>query len=167
METTRHFTATLYVVHRGETVLHEHPHLDLWLPPGGHLQRDELPHEAALREAREETGLAVELHAPVDGTDSETARPLPSPMSMMLEDITIHENHVSHQHIDMIYAGRASARDIDPATDEHSSAEDWVWFSPRDLRTDDRIDADVREHALTAIHKVETSSSDSTSEETY
>jgi 8-oxo-dGTP pyrophosphatase MutT (NUDIX family) len=57
METTRHFTATTYVVNDGATVLHDHKRLDLWLAPGGHIDRDELPHEAALREVREETGL--------------------------------------------------------------------------------------------------------------
>ena len=33
METTRHFTATVYVVHEGATLLHDHKRLDLWLPP--------------------------------------------------------------------------------------------------------------------------------------
>ena len=48
METTRHFVATVYVVHKGATLLHEHDRLGMWLPPGGHIDRDELPHEAAV-----------------------------------------------------------------------------------------------------------------------
>ena len=56
METTRHFVATVYAVHDGAVALHEHDKLEMWLPAGGHLDRDELPHEAALREAREESG---------------------------------------------------------------------------------------------------------------
>jgi len=31
-------------------------------PVGGHIEADELPHEAALREAYEESGLQVKLH---------------------------------------------------------------------------------------------------------
>ena len=50
METTRHFVATCYVVNDGATLLHEHEKLEMWLPPGGHVDRDELPHETALRE---------------------------------------------------------------------------------------------------------------------
>ena len=56
METTRHFTATVYLVNDGATALHEHPTLGIRLPPGGHVDRDELPHEAGLREVHEETG---------------------------------------------------------------------------------------------------------------
>ena len=81
METTRHFVATCYVVDDGATLLHEHEKLGMWLPPGGHVDRDELPHEAALRETYEETGLALgrtdvseaaRLYVFVDGDLAET-----------------------------------------------------------------------------------------------
>ena len=42
METTRHFTATTYVVEGDAVALHEHERLGKWLPPGGHVDRDEL-----------------------------------------------------------------------------------------------------------------------------
>ncbi|WP_164093824.1 NUDIX domain-containing protein, partial [Stenotrophomonas maltophilia] len=57
METTRHTTATIYIVNDGATALHWHRRLGIRIPPGGHVERDELPHEAGLREVREETGL--------------------------------------------------------------------------------------------------------------
>ncbi len=38
----------------------------LWAPPGGRLNPDEDPKEGLKRELREETGLAVEIVAPVD-----------------------------------------------------------------------------------------------------
>jgi ADP-ribose pyrophosphatase YjhB (NUDIX family) len=46
METTRHFVATVYVVNGGAVALHEHDRLGMWLPPGGHVEREELPHDA-------------------------------------------------------------------------------------------------------------------------
>ena len=72
METTRHFTATVYVVNDGATALHEHKRLGIHIPPGGHVDRDELPHEAALREVREETGLEATL---LDDTPTVRAAP--------------------------------------------------------------------------------------------
>jgi 8-oxo-dGTP pyrophosphatase MutT (NUDIX family) len=54
-----HVTGSALV--RGErgVVLHLHKRLGRWLQPGGHLDPGEAPWEAALREAREETGIPV------------------------------------------------------------------------------------------------------------
>ena len=57
MTTVRHFTATGFVVHEGATLLHWHPKVKMWLPPGGHIEPNEDPVEAALREIEEETGV--------------------------------------------------------------------------------------------------------------
>ena len=45
----------------GKVLLHLHRKLGMWLPPGGHIEKDELPDEAAVREVLEETGVKVEL----------------------------------------------------------------------------------------------------------
>ena len=57
MAVTRHFTATGFVVHRGRVALHWHPKVKAWLPPGGHIDANEDPVQAVLREIEEETGL--------------------------------------------------------------------------------------------------------------
>ncbi|KTG09958.1 NUDIX hydrolase [Haloprofundus marisrubri] len=149
METTRHFTATVYIVNDGATALHEHKRLNLRLPPGGHVDRDELPHEAALREAREETGLPPTLLTDQRDIASETARTIPRPRHLLLEDINVHGDEVGHQHIDHIYYATVESRRIDPADGEESS-EVWEWYTSEDLRTSD-LDADVVELGLDAI----------------
>lgn len=154
METTRHFTASIYVVNDDATVLHRHDRLDMWLPPGGHLERDELPHRAALREAVEETGLDVTLVQSPDGTQSETARPIPRPAHVMLEDINRAGDHVGHQHIDLIYYGRSRSRSIDPVGAGELAADRWEWVDRETLQTASRFDPDVVEHAVAAIDAV-------------
>lgn len=156
METTRHFTASIYVVNDGATVLHDHPRLDLWLPPGGHLQRDELPHKAALREAREETGLEVTLVQEPSGRRSESARPLPPPATVLLEDINVSPGGVGHQHVDFIYYGTVADRDVTPQAEEVVSPDRWKWFTAEELGRDDRFDPDVRELGIDAIRTVRT-----------
>ena len=133
METTRHFVATVYVVNDGATVLHEHDKLDMWLPPGGHLEHDELPHEAARREAIEELGLPVELVTSAGSLDSGTARSLPRPEHFLLEDIDSWNDGVAHQHVDFVYYGRVDHRTLDPGPDE-APATAWEWFTPEQLR---------------------------------
>jgi len=143
METTRHFTATTYVVSDGAVALHEHDGLGKWLPPGGHVDRDELPHEAALREVREETGLDVDLVAEQGTFGSETVDPLPEPRYHLLADVNVFDEVVGHQHVDMVYFARADTRAIRPA-DGEQPADDWAWFSPADLAAE-HVDPDVEE----------------------
>ena len=43
MTTVRHFTATGFVVDSGRLLLHWHPKVKAWLPPGGHIEENEDP----------------------------------------------------------------------------------------------------------------------------
>jgi 8-oxo-dGTP pyrophosphatase MutT (NUDIX family) len=154
METTRHFTATVYVVESGAAALHRHDRLGIRVPPGGHVDRDELPHEAGLREVREETGLDAEL---LEGTrDGGTVDPpnghvLPQPRHQVLYDIDVHTNgEVGHQHIDHIYYATVDSRRIDPAGDDEADPAAWAWYDRADLRDAD-LDADTVQFALEAI----------------
>lgn len=52
-----HITASGLVVRDGEALLIFHPHIKLWLQPGGHIDEGESPVDAAIREVYEETGL--------------------------------------------------------------------------------------------------------------
>lgn len=155
METTRHFTATVYLVNDGETALHHHPTLGIRLPPGGHVERDELPHEAGLREVYEETGFDAELIGNVPNIDAPDGKALPQPEYQMLYDIDVHpDGGVSHQHIDHVYFARVASRDIVPADDEPGS-EIWTWYTKEELRASD-IDADTVQIGCEAIETVET-----------
>ena len=64
------FTVSVYVVHENKVLLHIHKVLGIWLPPGGHIELDEDPNEAAVREAKEETGLDIELIGEAHSYDS-------------------------------------------------------------------------------------------------
>ena len=134
METTRHFVATVYVVHDGATLLHEHERLGLWLPPGGHVERDELPHETAIRETKEETGIDVDLVVDRGPADTGPVRSLPRPHHLLLEDINVHDGEVGHQHVDFVFYGEAADRRISPAAGEAPAAA-WEWFTADDLRS--------------------------------
>ena len=51
------FVATGFIADKGQVLLILHRKLGLWLPPGGHIEKDETPEEALHREVLEETGL--------------------------------------------------------------------------------------------------------------
>jgi 8-oxo-dGTP pyrophosphatase MutT (NUDIX family) len=154
METTRHFTATTYVVNDGATALHAHERLDIRLPPGGHVDRDELPHEAALREVREETGLAADLVATESAVTGPNTRGIPEPAHMMLHDINVHDDgSVGHQHIDHLYFARVDSREISPRGDGEVNAGEWQWYTTEELAASD-LQPDVIDLGREAIATV-------------
>ena len=97
---SRDFTATTFVVRDASTLLLWHKKMQAWLPPGGHINPDELPEDAALREVLEETNLKVELCGEQEQWGP--VRVLHTPVCILLEDI-----EPGHQHIDLIYFARA------------------------------------------------------------
>ncbi|WP_114638256.1 NUDIX hydrolase [Polynucleobacter necessarius] len=89
-----HITASGLVIKDGKVLLVFHPYIRRWIQPGGHVDNMEPPHEAAIREVYEETGLLCEIA-------SKDLCPI---------DIDIHEipanlkkGEGSHIHIDLLY----------------------------------------------------------------
>ena len=95
------FTVAIFVVHDGKILLIHHRKLDKWLPLGGHIELDEDPEQAALREAKEESGLDVELLGERPPTTSPGTRALIAPRFL-----DIHRINDTHEHIGMIYWAR-------------------------------------------------------------
>lgn len=126
----RHFTATAYVVTRGHTLLLWHDRLRMWLPPGGHCEPNEDPVQAALREVREEAGIAATIIPPTDLIACSGPLVLPPPAVILVEDI-VRPDQPFHQHIDHVYFTRAP-EDIDFAAPIPHGAHRWVPASQLD-----------------------------------
>ncbi|HTV63552.1 MAG TPA: NUDIX domain-containing protein [Verrucomicrobiae bacterium] len=120
------FTVAIFVVHDEKILLIHHRKLDQWLPLGGHIELDEDPEQAALREAREECGFDVELLGERPPTTSPGTRALIAPRFL-----DIHRISETHEHIGMIYW----ARPKDSALAKCAAAEhyDIRWCSAGDL----------------------------------
>lgn len=99
----RHFTSTGLVLHEDTILLIEHVKLGWWMPPGGHIDPNEDPAQAVIREVHEETGLSCEIVSDehfhyTSGTVNTIARPF----TILIEDVPENDGTI-HQHIDFIY----------------------------------------------------------------
>jgi 8-oxo-dGTP pyrophosphatase MutT (NUDIX family) len=121
----RHFTVSGFVCNETATLLHWHPKLQLWLPPGGHIDPDEDMVQAVLREALEETGYACEVVPHEPALAFSNIPQLPSPLKIIVADVGATPSQPAHQHIDMSYALRPISG-VARAEPEHDHGFEWI-----------------------------------------
>jgi 8-oxo-dGTP pyrophosphatase MutT (NUDIX family) len=121
------FTVAIFVVHQGRVLVIHHRKLGKWLSLGGHVELDEDPEMAALREAREESGLEIELLCQRPPVTGEGTRALIAPRFLDIHKIT-----ETHEHIGMLYWARPKAGQVTLAAAEHHAIR---WCSTEDLVT--------------------------------
>lgn len=153
----RHFTATAFVVNsKRQTLLLWHKRLQRWMPPGGHVDADETPQDAARRECKEETGLDVQIVG--DAYDDlfvenrGEGHMLIKPIAMLLENIpaSVERNEPAHQHMDFLFIATPldEAQALTLAEEEGSAMR---WFARQDIEQLDatrEIFANVKTYIL-------------------
>ena len=120
------YAADTYIVEGDAVLLRLHEKYHTWFPPGGHVELDEDPEEAALREVQEEVGIAVTLigeRAPTyDDGEKEVLVP---------RFINRHAISDTHHHISFVYFGRAETREV--VQGETEVSDEIRWFTREEL----------------------------------
>ena len=119
------FTVAIFVVLQRKVLLVHHRKLGKWLPLGGHIELNEDPEAAALREAKEESGFDVELLGERPPTTEQGTRALIAPRFLDIHRITD-----AHEHIGMIYWARPRGGELTLAAGEHHGID---WFAAEQL----------------------------------
>ncbi len=119
------YTVCVYIVYANKVLFIKHKSLGIWLQVGGHIELNEVPEEAAVREAKEESGLDVELIGERPTGEHGSGQYLIAPAYL-----DIHHISATHQHIGMVYFARAKTDQVrfDPA-----ESDDIRWMSASDL----------------------------------
>ncbi|KND47971.1 MAG: pyrophosphohydrolase [Parcubacteria bacterium C7867-004] len=128
------YAADIYIVNDNAVLLRMHEKYGTWFPPGGHVELDEDFVEAALREAKEETGLDVKIIGMTTDplAENETNFKVHDEREVLVPRfINRHRINDSHEHISLEYFGRCETRDINPAPGEKTDG--FKWFSDTEL----------------------------------
>ncbi len=142
------FTVTPIIIHpdKDKVLLVYHPRYKQWLSIGGHVELDEDPDEALLREIKEESGLEVEVLSDKPDISAPTHKPLWRPRF-----IDIHEANPPHRHVGLVYFCLAKSKDFS-ISDEH---EQMKWFTISEM---EKLDSDISDvmiyYAETALKEV-------------
>ncbi len=140
-----------FIVNDGAVLLRLHDKYNMWAGPGGHIDPNEDPNEAVLREAMEETGLAIKLIDPTnfEKKDTEHNWELVPPMFINRHHINEH-----HDHSALVFAATSDSRDINPGPGEDPNVE-FCWVSAAELedmhQNDDRLRYEHYQYAKKAL----------------
>lgn len=121
---SRHFCSSVFVVNplNKKILLVKHNLFDKWVQPGGHIEDDEVPEEAAIREVYEETGIKISLLGERFPREDDFIKPLGIQKNRTLKGNT---------HVDIIYAGIPNNLESELVLSEESTG--IGWFSRDEL----------------------------------
>ncbi len=130
------------IFHNSKVLLIHHRKLDLWLPVGGHIEKDETPDDAVKREAKEEVGIGVDI---IKNNDLPFEGNIKKNLAVPFH-VNVHSAG-DHDHCCLFYACTAKDIDINPNGKE---LKDFGWFSKDDLNQN-HVPLDVKHIALKAF----------------
>jgi 8-oxo-dGTP pyrophosphatase MutT (NUDIX family) len=143
------FTVEVFIVYKNRVLLRKHDKYKIWLSVGGHIELDEDPNQAALREVEEEVGLDVKLAGIIPDLKNDDAdyHQLIAPRFLGR-----HNASPTHEHIVLVYFARS---ETDKLILEKENDE-CIWVSKDDIKKMG-LRANVMSHALAALEELATS----------
>ncbi|MCA9396832.1 MAG: NUDIX domain-containing protein [Candidatus Omnitrophica bacterium] len=119
------FVISVFIVHQDKVLLVHHKKYNKWLPIGGHIELDENPDQALMREIHEECGLKVKILADRPKIGHSGVVPLYTPSYM-----DIHQISKTHRHTAFVYFGVSKS---DKAVLHEREHRELKWFTRREL----------------------------------
>ena len=139
------FTVEVFIVHKNKVLLRMHDKYNIWLSVGGHVELDEDPNQAAIREVKEEVGLDIELVGNRNEMlDNKEYKELVPPRFL-----NIHSVSPTHRHITLYYFATTDSDQVTP----EKQGDKWRWVTKDGLQEMD-LQPNVRFHAKKALEEL-------------
>ena len=141
----------VYIVHNNRVLIRRHDKYPIWVHVGGHIELDEDPIAAAVRECCEEVGLDINIFDADGEPDTEpepNVRYLPRPAHMNIHYV----GDSAHQHIDLIYYATSETDDVTP----EKATDTWLWLTRDELDAHNDIRPRIKAYAHGALDALAT-----------
>lgn len=130
-------TVGSFIFHEKSVLLILHKKLNMWLPVGGHIELDESPDEAIIREAKEETNLDITLLSiPILPILGKTITHLATPFYVNVHNVGNH-NHVGFYYV-------SYAKEPHTLTINRDEVLDASWFNQNEVKESNKISDEVK-----------------------
>ncbi len=140
------FTVEVFLVYKDKVLLRLHEKYKIWLSVGGHVELDEEPNQAAIREVKEEVGLDIQLLDDLRPFKEETAN-----YKELIPPKFMNTNRISptHQHVTLTYFAKSPTDQIIP----ESPTDVWKWVTVAELETMD-LRPSIKYYAQKALEEL-------------
>lgn len=126
------YTVEVFIVYKNKVLLRKHEKYNIWLSVGGHIELDETPEQAAIREVKEEVGLDIKLIGHKKGISNGGLENRGHKDLIPPKYLGIHPVNGTHQHIVLIYFAVSETDKVLEPLDEKEKAET-CWVSKGEL----------------------------------
>lgn len=139
------FTVEVFIVYKDKVLLRMHDKYHVWLSVGGHIELDEDPEQAALREVKEETGLDIDLYGEKPDYHDKEYLAVKAP-----QYVGRHYVDNIHQHVVFVYFAKSKTDVVVESILDHEKGVDVKWFTKDEL-SEIELKPNVRFYALEAL----------------
>lgn len=144
------FCSEVFIVYKDKVLLRMHDKFKFWLSIGGHIELDEDPVEAAIREVKEEVGLDVQIagdaHGPTDNEEKNRGYKYLIPPRYLGR----HPVGENHEHIAFVYFAKTNTDIVSESVLDHEKGVETKWFSKEDLENTELV-PNVKFYATKAL----------------
>ena len=143
------YTVEVFIVHKNKVLFRFHDKYKIWMSVGGHIELDEDPNQAALREVKEEVGLDVVLFDKLRPFvhDKDGYKELIPPFFM-----NIHKVSDTHRHVTLNYFATSDSDQV--REESHDKSGQWKWMTKEEIETDNEIHYMKKVYALRALEEL-------------
>jgi 8-oxo-dGTP pyrophosphatase MutT (NUDIX family) len=140
------FTVEVFIVFQNKVLLRIHDKFKKWLSVGGHIELDEDPIEAAIREVKEEVGLDIKLD------DQLLEKRAKDQTKELIPPYCLNRNRISpiHEHVTFVYFATTNTNKITETIGREKS-EGIHWFTKEELLENKEIEPNIKFYALKAL----------------